>query len=91
MENKEKDYEILILTKYKNFVFINTNKTIDSLSALGILAKASNAIASSTSSRIDPKYSIFPVFVTVDENKAKKIVSMTNDEWDEYTDFIDNQ
>jgi hypothetical protein len=83
-ENKPKDYEILIITKYKNFLFVNVNQEIDTTKALGMLAKASHHIASANKIKIDPKYATFPVFITVDEGKAREIVGMTDEEWNAF-------
>lgn len=84
MEEKQKDYDILILTTYGDWHFVNVNQKMDTTKALGMLAKASHQIASSNKSFIDPRYTTFPVFITVDEDKAKKLTEMTDEEFNEY-------
>jgi hypothetical protein len=49
-----------------------------------MLAKASHHIAEANKIKIDPKYATFPVFITVDEGKARKIVGMTDEEWNAF-------
>jgi hypothetical protein len=85
----EKPYKVIMVTHYNDTIFINTNQALDSTYALGLLAKASHYIADSNATTIRPKDATFPVFITVDEDKAKMLAEMTSEEWYNYQENRD--